>query len=52
MELYIIMVKWLKKFRIKKLKARGGGQVVSMSAFYSFDPSSNPAEACIFIMEK
>ena len=24
---------------------RGGGQVVSMLAFYSDDPSSNPAEA-------
>ena len=28
--------------------ASGGGQVVSMLAFYSDNPSSNPAEACIF----
>ena len=27
---------------------RGGGQVVSVLAFYSDDPSSNPAEACSF----
>ena len=26
----------------------GGGQVVSMIAFYSDDPSSNPAEPCVF----
>ena len=29
----------------KKPKVRGGGQVVSVLAFYSDDPSSNPAEA-------
>ena len=27
-----------------KQMGRGGGQVVSMLAFYSNDPSSNPAE--------
>ena len=27
---------------------RGGGQVVSVLAFYSDDPSSNPAETCSF----
>ena len=26
----------------------GGGQVVSVLAFYSDDPSSDPAEACNF----
>ena len=26
----------------------GGGQVVSVLAFYSADPSSNPTEACSF----
>ena len=26
----------------------GGGQVVSVLAFYSDDPSSNPAETCSF----
>ena len=29
-------------------KGRGGGQVVSVLAFYSDDPSSNPAEVYIF----
>ena len=29
-------------------KGRGGGQVVSVLAFYSDDPSSNPAEVCNF----
>ena len=31
---------------------RGGGQVVSVLAFYSDDPSSNPAEACEIVFEK
>ena len=31
-----------------KTRGRGGGQVVSMLAFYSDDPSSNPAEVCSF----
>ena len=35
---------------------RGGGQVVSILAFYSDDPSSNPAEAysffCKLVFEK
>ena len=30
-------------FSIKKSVGRGGGQVVSMLAFYSDNPSSNPA---------
>ena len=29
---------------------RGGGQVVSMFAFYSNDPSSNPAEVYSFFL--
>ena len=31
---------------------RGGGQVVSVLAFYSDDPSSNPADACSFFCKK
>ena len=31
---------------------RGGGQMVSVLAFYSDDPSSNPAEACEIVFEK
>ena len=31
-----------------KQMGRGGGQVVSMLAFYSNDPSSNPADAYCF----
>ena len=43
--------------QIKKNKlGRGGGQVVSVLAFYSDDPSSNPADAygffCAFEFEK
>ena len=30
------------------LKGRGGGQMVNLLAFYSNDPSSNPAEICTF----
>ena len=30
---------------------RGGGQVVSMLAFYSDDPSSNPADAYSFSVQ-
>ena len=30
---------------------RGGGQVVSRLAFYSDDPSSNPAEAYTFFLQ-
>ena len=33
-------------------EGRGGGQVVSVLAFYSDDPSSNPAEACEIVFEK
>ena len=33
-----------------KLAAPGGGQVVSMLAFYSDDQSSNPAEAVQFFL--
>ena len=29
---------------------RGGGQVVSVLAFYSDDPGSNPADAYSFVM--
>ena len=29
-------------------KGRGGGQVVSVLALYSDDPSTNPAEVCNF----
>ena len=39
-----------------KILGRGGGQVVSVLAFYSDDPSSNPADAyvfsVIFVLEK
>ena len=31
-----------------KTRGRGGGQVVSVLAFYSDDLSSNPAEVCSF----
>ena len=30
------------------IQGRGGGQVVTVLAFYSNDPSSNPAEAYSF----
>ena len=33
------------------LVGRGGGQVVSVLAFYSNDPSSNPADAYSFSVE-
>ena len=39
------MAHFLKKFRGRG----GGGQVVSMLAFYSDDPSLNPAEAYSFL---
>ena len=42
------LISWLKIFGILKQllhEGRGGGQVVSVLAFYSDDPSSNPAEA-------
>ena len=32
------------------LSGRGGGQMVSVLAFYSDDPSSNPAEFTVFIL--
>ena len=31
-------------------QGRGGGQMVSVLAFYSVDPSSNPAESAVFIL--
>ena len=34
------------------LKHCGGGQVVSLLAFYSCDPSSNPTEVCSFLFCK
>ena len=34
------------------LKRCGGGQVVSLLAFYSGDPSSNPTEVCSFLFCK
>ena len=34
----------------QKYSGHGGGQVVSMLAFYSDDPSSNPAEAFAVIL--
>ena len=34
----------------KSFSGRGGGQVVCMLAFYSDDPSSNPAEAYRFFL--
>ena len=37
-----------KRINIEQL-GRGGGQVVSVLAFYSDDPSSNPADAYIFL---
>ena len=37
------------KYQFNKTKwGRGGGQVVSVLAFYSDDPSSSPAEGCSF----
>ena len=45
--------RWIKKvfykMTYKKLtKGRGGGQMVSVLAFNSDDPSSNPAESTVF----
>ena len=34
-----------------KQMGRGGGQVVSLLAFYSDDPSSNPADAYSFSVQ-
>ena len=33
---------------VSKLTTHGGGLVVSVLAFYSYDPSSNPADAYSF----
>ena len=44
---------YLKKmpyYKILTRLGRGDGQVVSMLAFYSVDPSSNPAEAYSFML--
>ena len=38
----------LANLKNKPKKGRGGGQVVSMLAFYSDDPSSNPADVPSF----
>ena len=37
-------------YKILTRLGRGDGQVVSMLAFYSVDPSSNPAEAYSFML--
>ena len=45
------LISWLKIFGILKQllhEGRGGGQVVSVLAFYSDDPGSNPAESTVF----
>ena len=40
---------FLKQCKIKlPFLALGGGQVVSVLAIYSYDPSLNPAEVCTF----
>ena len=39
---------WDLDFIDSNIMGRGGGQVVSVLAFYSDDLSSNPAEACSF----
>ena len=36
------------RVKTRKLLDRGGDQVVSVDAFYSDDPSSNPAEVFSF----
>ena len=44
----VILISSKKPFITSTLLGRGGGQVVSVLAFYSDNPSSNPAEVYNF----